>query len=296
MRHKSSTFVGLLFFIALGWTGLSAGQGAPAVAEPAAKGPKVTLQSLAAQVATLTQTVQTETQTVQTLTQTVQGLQSQLASANAQNAFALGQFVTVDTKDTINGLKPPHIIFSGGNLHVQSGSGKTLDDTGLGNLVVGYDEDSVCLAVKAATIDANRGGSHNLIAGDCHQFTNSAGFIAGFDNTVANNYASVSGGSQNQATAVFSTVCGGAANVASANAASITGGEENDAKGDGSSVSGGHGNVAIGAHSSISGGGDNGVTGDSSSIARGNNNSVSGKESFIGGGQGQTITGDHLFN
>jgi hypothetical protein len=290
MQRKSLKVAGRLFVAALAWTGAPAAQSAPAVAEPAAKGPKVTLQSLAAEVATLTQTVQT-------LSQTVQGLQSQLASANAQNAFALGQFVTVDTKDTINGLKPPHIIFSGGNLHVRSGSGGTQDATGLGNLVVGYDEDSTsCVAIDAATIDANRTGSHNLIIGDCHEFTGPAGFVAGHQNKTTAEYASVSGGSSNTASAAFASVSGGPNNVSSALSSNVSGGASNKASGDTSSVSGGASNHASGDGASITGGGLNSVSGDNSSIAGGNNNSVTGNDSFIGGGQGQTISGDHLFN
>jgi len=274
MPRKSLKVAGWLFVAALSWTGAAAAQSAPAVAEPAAKGPKVTLQSLAAQVATLTQTVQT-------LTQTVQGLQSQLASANAQNAFALGQFVTVDTSDTVNGLKPPHIIFSGGNLHVRSGSGQSIDATGLGNLVVGYDSDAGCGANNPATIDSARSGSHNLVLGDCNRYTSSRGLVVGFNNEIAEHDA---------------TITGGVNNVASGPAASISGGLANVANGDDASVSGGSSNLAHGANSTVTGGISNLAEGAGSSIAGGNGNLVSGKESFIGGGQNQTISGDHLFN
>jgi hypothetical protein len=274
MRPKSITLAGLLIVTSVGWTGLSGAQSAPTWAEPAANGPKATLKSLAAQVATLMQTVQT-------LTQNVQTLQSQLASANAQNAFALGQFVTVDTKDTINGLKPPHIIFSGGNLHVRSGSGESVDATGLGNLVVGYDSDAGCGANNPATIDADRGGSHNLVLGDCNRYTSSRGLVAGFDNKIAREDATITGGDNNEASGTSAHISGGNANFATGDDASVSGGSSNQANGADSSVTGGVGNV---------------VNGTSSSIAGGNGNKVTGKESFIGGGENQTIAGDHLFN
>jgi hypothetical protein len=54
--------------------------------------------------------------TLQAQVVTLQGqntaLQNTINSANTKNAFALGQFVTVDTTDTINGLAAPHIIFA----------------------------------------------------------------------------------------------------------------------------------------------------------------------------------------
>lgn len=103
---------------------------------------KITLKSLAAQVANLTQTVNTLQGQLTAANTMITNLQNQLNSTNAQNAFALGQFVTVDKTDTLNGLVGPHIIFTGANLHIRSGSGKTLDGTNLGNLIVGYDSDN----------------------------------------------------------------------------------------------------------------------------------------------------------
>jgi hypothetical protein len=50
---------------------------------------------------------------------------------------SLFKYITVDETDTIKGLRPPHLIFHGVNVHVESGSGVTVDKTGLGNLVVG---------------------------------------------------------------------------------------------------------------------------------------------------------------
>ena len=81
---------------------------------------KITLKALAAQVATLTQSVNTLQGNVTTLqgqlttaNSTIASLQTLLNSTSAQNVIALGQFVTVDKTDTLNGLKAPHIIFSG---------------------------------------------------------------------------------------------------------------------------------------------------------------------------------------
>jgi hypothetical protein len=57
------------------------------------------------------------------------------------------QFVTVEN-GPINSLAGPHLIFTGANVHIRSGSGETddgderdLPPTGLGNLIVGYNEE-----------------------------------------------------------------------------------------------------------------------------------------------------------
>src|SRR5207253_1540014 len=87
------------------------------------------------------------------------------------------------------------VIFYGANLHIVSGSGQTVDTTGLGNLVIGYDEDSL----NAAIIDGNRTGSHNLVVGPQHMFTASAGIVAGAVNFISSDFAAVTGGECNAA-------------------------------------------------------------------------------------------------
>jgi len=93
---------------------------------------------------------------------TIATLQSDLAAVQSNNALALDPYVTVDTNE-INALTGPHIIFTGVNVHVRSGSGTTWDGdfdgnavTGLGNLVVGYNE----LRDPPPSL---RGGSHGKI-------------------------------------------------------------------------------------------------------------------------------------
>ena len=207
----------------------------------------------------------------------VQTLQNQLSSTNAQNAFALGQFVTVDTTNTINGLAAPHIIFTGANLHVRSGSGTTSDNTPLGNLVIGYDSDSESIddlgcGDSVSNIHANRNGSHNLIIGDCHEFIGSGGFVAGFSNRISNDSVSVSGGRYNDANKVFSSVSGGACNTAGSAPTATC---DSAILGEASSVTGGVGNLVSGTWSSVNGGGSN---------------VASGQGSSVGGGQSQTAT------
>ena len=53
----------------------------------------------------------------------------------------LTAYISVET-GAVNGLAGPHIIFTGANVHIRSGSGTTQEDdpVGKGNLVVGYNE------------------------------------------------------------------------------------------------------------------------------------------------------------
>jgi hypothetical protein len=132
---------------------------------------------------------------VATLQSQVASLQSALATLRANSALELGPYVTVDP-NAENGLAGPNIVFHGANVHVESGSGVTVDTTGLGNLVVGYDEDSEADASLASCntapiLPSERRGSHNLIVGDCHQFTASGGLVTGFSNTISASFANV---------------------------------------------------------------------------------------------------------
>jgi trimeric autotransporter adhesin len=265
--------------LAIGWLIASCGVAT-------AKSPKPTLASLQGEVTALQTTVTALQNTVAALQTSVTALQAsvttqaqavsvqqtQLTSPAARNAFALGNYVTVDTTDaTVRGVKAPNIIFSGANIQIVSGSGATLDSTGLGNLVIGYDDDSHDLA----TIDAARSGSHNLIVGDDNTFTSSGGFVAGYLNGIGSEYASVSGGQGNTANAQYSSVSGGESNTASGEGASVSGGDSNLASGLEASIIGGESNTASGNLTSVSGGQFNTAIGNFSGVAGGENESAS---------------------
>jgi hypothetical protein len=57
----------------------------------------------------------------------------------------------------------------------------------------------------------DRGGSQNLVIGRWHRFTQTAfgGFVAGEDNLISNEGASVSGGRENTAGGFYSVILGG---------------------------------------------------------------------------------------
>ncbi len=174
--------------------------------------------------------------------------QSEITALQANNALLLDQYLTISS-GTIEGLAGPHVILTGANLHIRNGSGATSTINGVGNLVVGYNEE-----VVFGLEPGDRGGSHNLIVGPEHRYLSSGGLVAGFGSTLSGRFASVSGGWRNTASAEAASVSGGYANDASGLISSISGGYNNDAANYASSVSGGRNNTASGQYSSVSGG------------------------------------------
>jgi hypothetical protein len=230
------------------------------------------LAALQAQITALqsqVQALQAQVAALQSSTSGLQALQAQVAAIQANPALALGSYVIVDTTNKEeNGVNGPNITFKGANIHIVSGSGATDDNlshggslTGLGNLIIGYDE----LGTNQVP---NRGGSHNLVIGRFHTFTSSAfeGLVAGEFNTISNQGASVSGGDGNTASGPEASVSGGQFNTASGNFASVSGG---------GSLFANFSNIASGRGASVSGGSINTATGDFSSILGGANNIVS---------------------
>ncbi len=143
----------------------------------------------------------------------------------------------------------PAALFEAVNVMVVNGTGSTAGATnGLGNLIVGYDE----FGGNPRDI---KSGSHNLVVGTEHSYGSLGGFVAGRNNTVSREYASVSGGAGNTASGRSSSVSGGRSNTASGDDSSVSGGDDNTASGPRSSVSGGARNAASGSASSVSGGG-----------------------------------------
>ncbi len=245
-------------------------------------------------------------QQVQALQAQVQALQAQLAAVRANPVLALGPYVTVDPAAE-RGLKGPHVIFRGVNVHIESGSGSTVDNTGLGNLVIGYDEDSLGPFDYHTIIDANRTGSHNLVVGAQHQFTGSAAMLGGYQNFASANHVSITGGACNAAGSLFipfasscygpifgangASVSGGYGNFASGWLSSVSAGESNRASDQFASVSGGTGNVASAAFASISGGESNTASGGGSSVSGGAHNTASGPGSSVSGGLSNAASG-----
>ena len=200
----------------------------------------------------------------------------------------------------VNGLAGPHLIVEGCNLHVRNATGFTDEIDGAGNLIVGYNEFSI-------VADEVRTGSHNLVVGIGHTYSNWGGFVAGQSNSVTGaaatvsggrgneangDSASVSGGEINFANGLFASVSGGGGNEASGRSASVSGGGGNEASGRSASVSGGVGNEASGSSASVSGGGGNEASGSSASVSGGLFNEASGHQASVSGGRSNVASHD----
>jgi hypothetical protein len=142
------------------------------------------------------------------------------------------------------------LVISGANLHIVNGMGSTETTNGLGNLIIGYNEE------RAAPEVNERTGSHVLVIGKEHNYTRYGGMVVGQHNTISGSFASVSGDTNNTASGSWSSVSGGYGNTASGDWASVSGGSNATASGQTSSVSGGLNNIAFGYYTSVGGGQD----------------------------------------
>lgn len=210
------------------------------------------------------------------------------------------QYVKV-VDETINGLVGPHVIFEGCNVHVRDGSGHTFNEEKvsgdsaakalpvpqkLGNLIIGYNE-------EPSTEGPGREGSHNLIVGRGHSYSQVGCVVFGEENTVSGIASSVTAGLLNKATSDYTSVCGGRQNEASNVAATVGGGSENTASGNFSNVSGGYLNTAFGSSSSVSGGDTNIAFGSTASVSGGSHNAANGTSSSVSGGYSNAPTGSY---
>lgn len=159
------------------------------------------------------------------------------------------------------------------NFHVRNGTGSSNADStpnGLGNLIVGYNEEYV----GGYNIDfpdgyedgSEKTGSHNVIVGPYHTYTNYNGLVTGKSNAITGENTTVTGGWANIASGSGSSVSGGAGNTASGSYSTVSGGSANEASALGATVSGGHGSEATGQSATVSGGAANTASGYASSV------------------------------
>lgn len=188
------------------------------------------LDTLQARLTSLETSVNTLLSADSTMLATLQAAQTQIAVLQAKVATLesqgqssgnsdLAKYVTVDP-NPINGVNGPHIIFTGANVHIRSGSGATDDNgnpTGLGNLILGYNEPDPSLVLP-------RNGAHNLVAGTQNAFSSFGGTVFGFRNRLTGQYATILGGDSNIANGVASTVLGGSQGTANGAYATVLGG------------------------------------------------------------------------
>jgi hypothetical protein len=197
----------------------------------------------------------------------------------------------------------PTVQYSGANVQIVNGEGKTNSSNGAGNLVMGYDEHNHYCEPSSFpppckpgeiefTVPYTQTGSHNLLFGTADSFTSYGALIGGRSNEAAGPYASVLGGSGNTASGPESTTLGGAANKASGLDSAVSGGVSNTASGEYASISGGESDTASGPESSVGGGYLNNAESGLDAVSGGAANHAGGiEENWIGGGVENSITG-----
>ena len=215
----------------------------------------------------------------------------------SEQMSALSQYLSIDTTNH-------DIMFTGANLHIQSGGDATDDNiettgslTGLGNLIIGYN----------ANDTDDRTGSHNIIVGDLHSYTSYGALVVGNDNESSAPHASVLSGTKNKSSQQYATVVGGNNNLSdgvgahisggsygfiSEDHGSIFGGKLNSVSGKYGSIIGGTSNTAVGELSTVLGGTSSSAEG-TSALVSGENNVAQGDHSLILGGSGNTTTGSY---
>lgn len=179
------------------------------------------------------------------------------------------------------------VTFSGCNVHIENGMGATGTTNGLGNLFVGYNEDTGNYSDQPL----DRSGSHNLVVGEDHTFPNFGGVVAGQGNRIMGRRVSVLGGSGNTAGGDNTVVSGGKSNLADGSWAAVSGGEGNWAGGHKSSICGGDHGQAFGEFSTVTGGGENIASGKWASVTGGGGNVASGVGASVTGGTVNTASG-----
>jgi hypothetical protein len=148
----------------------------------------------------------------------------------------------------------PTIVFSGANVQVVAGT-KENETTGLGNLVVGNDENP-----------GTQTGSNNLIMGSDEQSFTSFGSILGGSHSGTFGSSETVLGFSNKATGPEDSVTGGKENTAESINSSVSGGIGNRSIGDSTAIAGGNSNVAEAGDSVVLGGAENEAKGNFSTV------------------------------
>lgn len=179
-------------------------------------------------------------------------------------------------------MKGPTITFTGANINIVNGLNQTRSANGLGNLIIGYNEEPLGPVYIPLDVDS-RAGSHCLVVGQGHTFGGSGTYgvtsgcvvfgeynrvvgyaesvLGGSENSAAYGSAnSVAGGFNNQSIGVDCNILGGASNVATGFEATVSGGIWNSSNVDFASILGGAYNIENSYYSTILGGANNAAT------------------------------------
>lgn len=203
------------------------------------------------------------------------------------------------------------VYFQGCNVHIVNSSGPegAIDQgDGLGNLIVGKNAcppaNPNCrqyhpgFTQPGEPEDSDRMGSHNIIVGDGHGWSEAAvnSVVFGRDNFIKGLDSGILGGRENVVTGERNTIVSGKKNkvVSPATDSTITGGQQGTiSNGQFAAIVGGKGNTISSRYASILGGDGNRAASDYAAVVGGGGNSAQGLGSVIISGTSNTASGDH---
>lgn len=245
----------------------------------------------------------------------IKDLERQMAALQA--LADLAPFVSVvDVIQDVDGVPTaiPTIRLEGVNLQIVNGTGQTRPvstvgpegPNGLGNLIIGYDEartaggeicsdgrfDTMpdCEANGAIWAIVHKSGTHSLVVGRNHNYSQHANVVFGAANNATGRSATVTGGEGGLARGQSASISGGQLNTAGGFRTHIGGGLFNETSGESSSVSGGQSNTANAIGASVSGGLSNTASEASASVSGGFLNTASGVNASVLGGNSENAT------
>lgn len=208
----------------------------------------------------------------------IESLQNTVDSLEAELVPGLANYMSIDPEAHT-------VLISGANFHLNNGGGSSYTTNGLGNLIVGYNEDS-------PNLELQRSGSHNLIMGATNDYTGASSIVTGQSNKMYATEAIVTG-ANNVVSGIRSAVIGGNNNSAGGEMCVVIGGQSNDAIGSSAAIIGGNDNTASGVHSVVAGGALNTAAGSWDAVFGGELSTTTGLKSVVSGGYNNTAEASH---
>jgi len=227
--------------------------------------------------------------------QTIEALQMQVETLEAQAMPELAAHLSfVDSSSTFH--------LEAANLQVSNG-GSAYQNNGLGNLIIGMNGE------EEYVDSVGRGGSHNLVIGEGHAYSNSHGILHGFNATLTDRYAAAIGGANNRVDGAYGVAIagkdnvvldyghyaasiGGQGNIINADYAAGIAGSDNEINGRWSAGVSGIQNKLIGTYTLAAGGRGGEISGSESVIVGSNGSSLEGHQAVIVGGEGHLLGSD----
>lgn len=173
----------------------------------------------------LEESIQDNTDDIGTLSGTLDGIQTSLDGLTSTVTGHTDKLQCVSSSTNASSF-----IFEGCNVHVRNTGGATSATDGLGNIIIGYNEECT---------GCGRAGSHNLIMGVQNNYKSYGGLVGGMLNSIEQPFGAILTGSENKATGTYGAVISGSKNTAKGEASVVLGGKTNSALGSSSSIVGG---------------------------------------------------------